>query len=187
MIIHQQFFYVRHGQTDWNLNKRLQGNADIPLNDTGIRQAYEAKQKLTGQPIATICTSPLQRARKTADIINENLQCPIIEIDGLKECNFGPNEGSDNYGWLKDWLNGDGSSIPPGVEPYDKFLNRVRQALNQAISDHPGPVLIVAHGGVYVPIKMILPDKKQTLLGNGQPVRHDPPKTPDGHWQTTFL
>ncbi len=187
MITHQQFYYVRHGQTDWNLNRRLQGNADIPLNDTGIAQAHTAKDKLAGQPIATICTSPLQRARRTADIINEVLQRPIIEFPGLKECNFGPNEGSTEYAWLKDWLNGDGSTIPPGVEPYDQFLDRATEAINRAISDHPGPILIVAHGGIYVPIKQVLPDNKQTLLGNGQPVRHDPPSSSADIWQTTFL
>lgn len=187
MITHQQFYYVRHGQTDWNLNKRLQGNADIPLNETGIAQAHSAKEKLAGQLIATICTSPLQRARKTADIINEVLQCPIVEFDGLKECNFGPNEGSTNYGWLKDWLNGDGSTIPPGVEPYDAFLDRVTKAINGAIGDHPGPILIVAHGGVYVPIKMVMPENKQTLLGNGEPVRHDPPGAQTDVWRTTYL
>ena len=187
MITHQQFYYLRHGQTDWNLNKRLQGNADIPLNDTGIAQAHEAKEKLAGQPIATICTSPLQRARKTADIVNKVLQCPIIEMPGLRECNFGPNEGSTNYGWLREWLNGDGSTIPPGVEPYDEFLTRVRTAINEAITANPGPILIVAHGGVYVPIKMVLSDNKQTLLGNGEPVRHDPPQSTGDVWQTTFL
>ncbi|HFC04297.1 MAG TPA: histidine phosphatase family protein, partial [Rhizobiales bacterium] len=166
---------------------RLQGNADIPLNDTGIAQAHEAKEKLAGQPIATICTSPLQRARKTADIVNKVLQCPIIEMPGLRECNFGPNEGSTNYGWLREWLNGDGSTIPPGVEPYDEFLTRVRTAINEAITAHPGPILIVAHGGVYVPIKMVLSDNKQTLLGNGEPVRHDPPQSSGDVWQTTFL
>ena len=187
MITHQQFYYVRHGQTDWNLNRRLQGNADIPLNDTGIAQAHEAKGKLAGQPIATICTSPLQRARKTADIINEVLQCPIIEFPGLKECNFGPNEGSTEYAWLKNWLNGDGSTIPPGVEPYEQFLSRATEAINRAISENPGPILIVAHGGIYVPIKQVLPDSKQTLLGNGQPVRHDPPSSSADVWQTAFL
>lgn len=186
MITHQQFYYLRHGQTDWNLNKRLQGNADIPLNDTGIAQAHEAKDKLAGEPVSAIFTSPLQRARKTADIVNEALQCPVVEIAGLKECNFGPNEGSTNYAWLSDWLTGDGSTIPTGVEPYDQFLARATQAINHALSN-PGPILIVAHGGIYVPIKMVLPDSKQVLLGNGQPVLHDPPENSDGAWRTINL
>lgn len=186
MITHQKFYYVRHGQTDWNLNKRLQGNADIPLNETGIEQAYEAKEKLAGEPISAIFTSPLQRARKTADIVNEALQCPVVEIEGLKECNFGPNEGSTDYAWLSDWLTGDGSSIPAGVEPYDQFLARATQAINHALAK-PGPILIVAHGGVYVPIKMVLPENKQVLLGNGQPVRHEPPENANGAWRTTNL
>ena len=180
MITHQQFYYVRHGQTDWNLNKRLQGNTDIPLNDTGIAQAHEAKDKLAGQPVSAIFTSPLQRARKTADIINETLQCPIFEITGLKECNFGPHEGTESYGWLADWLTGD------DVEPYHDFLDRARDAINQALTN-PGPVLIVAHGGIYMPIRDVLPPSKMQVLPNGQPVRHDPPANLSEGWQAVHL
>jgi len=186
MIIHRQFFYVRHGQTDWNLTRKLQGNSDIPLNDTGIAQAHEAKDRLSQLPITTICCSPLQRARKTADIINEALQCPVIEIDGLRECNFGLHEGTQNYDWLANWLTGDDSTTPPEVEPFSDFLNRGREAINQALG-HPGPVLIVAHGGMYIPINKILPENQQRQLLNGQPLRHDPPQSSSFNWQVTQI
>lgn len=186
MINHQQFYYVRHGQTDWNLNRKLQGNTDIPLNDTGIAQACEARDKLAGHPIATIVSSPLQRARRTADIINETLQCPIIEIEGLKECDFGPHEGTESYGWLADWLTGDTSTTPPEVEPYEDFIERGTSAINQALT-HAGPVLIVAHGGIYMPINQVLPGDRHQVIPNGQPVRHDPPAKHHHHWEITFI
>jgi len=186
MINHQQFYYVRHGQTDWNLTRKLQGNSDIPLNDTGIAQAHEAKKALTGLPISTICCSPLIRARKTADIINEALQCPIIEIAGLKECNFGPHEGTENYDWLANWLSGDDSTTPADVEPFTDFVSRGCNAINQAL-EHPGPVLIVAHGGMYIPINKVLPENQKRQLLNGQPLRHDPPQAPHKNWQVTHL
>lgn len=182
----KQFFYVRHGQTDWNLKRKLQGNADIPLNETGVSQAHEAKDLLKGQPIATICSSPLKRARKTADIINEVLDCPIIEIAGLKECNFGVHEGTKWNDWLQDWLKGDESTTPPGVESYTDFIERGRLAVNEALT-HPGPVLIVAHGGIYMAINKMLGEKHQHVLANGQPVRHDPPNDQTAHWQVDHI
>ena len=186
MITHHQFYYVRHGQTDWNLNRKLQGNTDIPLNDNGIAQAHEAKDRLAGIAITTICCSPLQRARKTADIINQALNCPILEIAGLKECNFGSHEGGQQHDWLADWLNGDDSTTPPEVEPFSDFINRGRQAINQALT-HPGPVLIVAHGGLYIPVNQVLPKDQQRRLINGQPLRHDPPLSPEHSWQVSHL
>ncbi len=186
MIIHRPFYYIRHGQTDWNLEGRLQGNADVPLNATGVRQAYDAKDRLAGQPIALICSSPLSRARKTADILNEALDCPIIEIDDLHECDFGPYEGAVSPGWLPDWLSGDISGVPEEVEPYNAFMGRAEKAINAAL-DHDGPVLIVAHGGIYQPINQLLPPAKQWALPNCQPVRHDPPREGGTAWRMMCL
>ena len=107
MIIQKQFFYVRHGQTEWNLIGKLQGCSNVPLNDTGRAQALEASLKLADAPVAAIYCSPLQRARDTAGIINQTLKCPIIELEGLRECNFGSHEGSFTHHWLRDWLLGE--------------------------------------------------------------------------------
>lgn len=186
MIAEQPFYYVRHGQTDWNLNRKLQGNSDTPLNQTGIDQAYRAKQIFKTVAIATICTSPLQRAVRTAHIINEEKNCPVIEIDGLRECNFGPHEGTQSYDWLADWLDGDTSTTPPEVEPWDDFMARTRAAINMALTS-PGPVLIVAHGGVFAPIKQIVPREHRGHLQNGSPVYLAPPVNGTPHWRFTAL
>ncbi len=181
MINHTPFYYVRHGQTDWNLNKRLQGNSDIALNDTGIAQAHAAKDKMQGMSITTICCSPLIRARKTADIINTVLNCPIIEIAELKECNFGEHEGTLGNTWIEGWLAGDEGSAPVGVEKYSDFVARATRAINQSLTQD-GPVLIVAHGGVYIPANNTLAPQHQWSLPNAQPVLHTPPQSPQNHW-----
>ena len=81
---------VRHGQTDWNIGKLAQGQCDIPLNATGIKQANEARDKLAGYDFNTRYSSPLSRAAETAKIICGDQ--PIIYDDLLKERAFGEYE-----------------------------------------------------------------------------------------------
>lgn len=181
MINHTPFYYVRHGQTDWNLNKRLQGNADIALNETGIAQAHDAKDKMAGISISTICCSPLMRARKTADIINTVLNCPIVEIAELKECNFGEHEGTLGNTWVENWLGGDDSAAPQGVEKHADFIARATRAINLSLT-HDGPVLIVAHGGIYIPANNTLALQDQRSLPNAQPILHSPPQGSQKNW-----
>ena len=71
-------YVVRHGQTEWNVLKKMQGSADIPLNKTGIEQAYKMQEKLDCIDIDLIICSPLNRAKQTAEIINQNKRLPII-------------------------------------------------------------------------------------------------------------
>ena len=84
---------TRHGQTDWNVEKRVQGKADIELNETGIEQAKITSEKLKNEKIDVIISSPLKRAKQTAEIINQTLNCPIIYEDGISERDFGEFEG----------------------------------------------------------------------------------------------
>src|ERR1700722_12377889 len=99
MLAETPFFYLRHGETDWNRAHRAQGHSDIPLNPTGVAQAQAAVAPLLGCGIATICTSPLARARVTAEIVNRQLACPLIVIDALKECGLGVHEGQSRGDW----------------------------------------------------------------------------------------
>lgn len=87
------FYFLRHGQTDWNLEHRAMGSQDIPLNDRGISQGLNAAELLKNEPIATIVSSPLRRARKTADIIAQHIKAPVIEITELQEVCWGEKEG----------------------------------------------------------------------------------------------
>mgnify|MGYP005782903757 FL=1 len=84
---------TRHGQTDWNVLGKIQGQTDIELNDNGRQQAKETGELIKNENIDIIITSPLKRAKETAKIINENFNVTIIEDNRLMERNFGKSEG----------------------------------------------------------------------------------------------
>jgi broad specificity phosphatase PhoE len=153
------FYFIRHGETDWNKQKLRQGHSDIPLNETGIKQAQAVAPLLTHLNITRIVSSPLIRAHKTAELINEHLNVPLITTDGLKECSWGILEGTlkDTIVNFKDWI--DGQHVEKG-EHVDDFKQRVLIALNE-ILDPNHTTLIVAHGGVYWAIMEILGFKEQ--------------------------
>ena len=88
-----KFYVVRHGQTDWNAKGRIQGKTDIELNEIGIEQAKKLKELIKDYNIDLIISSPLKRARKTAEVINEAVKCNIIFEESLKERGYGIFEG----------------------------------------------------------------------------------------------
>ena len=186
MISPVPFYYLRHGQTDWNLGRKLQGNSDIPLNETGKAQARSARDRIAGHGITAIFCSPLMRARQTADIVNEALGCPLTELNGLRECNFGKHEGILRPDWIDGWLDGDSTGVPAEVEPLKAFMARTAAAINQAL-EHPGPVLIVAHAGTYIPVNKSLPPARQWSLPNARPVRHIPSQADSDGWEIECL
>ena len=94
------FWYLRHGETDWNARNLSQGNVDIPLNANGIAQAHAAAAVLRGRGIAAIVSSPLARARATAEIAAAALGLPVTIEDGLREVAFGVQEGQPMSDWF---------------------------------------------------------------------------------------
>ena len=88
-LMKQDFYFFRHGETDYNVEKRVQGWQDIPLNSNGIAQAHELANKLSNVKFDCIYSSPLSRALKTAQIVCEKSPTKIILEDGLKERNLG--------------------------------------------------------------------------------------------------
>ena len=93
MVDRRPIYLIRHGQTEWNLNMRLQGGKDSPLTELGRQQARAAAVSLQQNPPALILTSPLGRARKTAEIIAKKLEIPIEKDARLGELRFGAAEG----------------------------------------------------------------------------------------------
>jgi len=89
----RSFYFLRHGQTAWNVEGRFQGHTDIPLNDAGLAQAHDAAKILARCPIDLVVASPLKRARATAEIVSGELGKPLLFDDGLKERPFGEFEG----------------------------------------------------------------------------------------------
>lgn len=85
-----KYILIRHGETDWNKEGKIQGQKDIPLNEVGEQQAREVAQILKETfHITIIYTSPLQRARKTAEIIQDYLKAKLLTKSDLKEINLG--------------------------------------------------------------------------------------------------
>ena len=173
------FYFLRHGETDWNLERRAMGSQDIPLNDRGVSQALNAAELLKNEPIATIISSPLLRARKTADIIAQHIKAPVIEITELQEACLGEKEGQlkGNGLWVNGWRDGDEIK---GAEGYADFSSRIKRGLEKALQ-HNGPILIVSHGGVYWVVQEIL-GLAIIDLGNAEPIFHQPPAHPPHPW-----
>lgn len=185
MIIRKPFYYIRHGQTDWNVERRFQGSMDIPLNETGVAQAHAAKELMRNLPITNIYSSTLQRARVTADIVNEGLNLPITGMDGLQECNFGVYEGrlSPKTGFSVDWKNG---ITPDEAETYLDFTVRVFTAINSVL-ENEGTPLIVAHGAVFWPVHTHMQLGLAGSLPNARPVHLSPPVNGQERWTLSEL
>ncbi len=161
MNITRSFYFIRHGQTDWNKEERLQGSTDIPLNETGIEQAQHAAENCKGLPIDVIIASPLERAYKTAEIINEEFNVEIIEDDRLAEKNYGMFEGrliSERKEWAEQVkaetpdveLESNGFPVVEDAEPYSDFEYRICEAVNEYLEKFEGKnVMLVAHAGLF--------------------------------------
>lgn len=173
------FYFVRHGETDYNKQGLYMGQLDIPLNQTGIEQAQEAGILLKKIGIKTICYSPLIRASHTATLINQSLQANLIELVELKEFCLGPlqGQGKTDPQWFDNWRNGNHEE---GVEPHVEFMQRVIMAITKAL-DHPGPVLLVSHSGVYRTIQGIL-NLPIDSITHASPVLLSPPEQDHQPW-----
>jgi 2,3-bisphosphoglycerate-dependent phosphoglycerate mutase len=132
---------VRHGETDWNAEGRLQGHTDRPLNDFGRRQARELADRLAGgDAIAAVYASDLVRARETAEIVAARLGGLPVAVDpDLREKNWGSWEG----------LTGDERLTVEYVgETTEAHRDRTLRAVLRIVERHPGErVVVVTHGG----------------------------------------
>lgn len=163
--------FVRHGQTDWNVQKKVQGLANIELNETGINQAENARELLEKENIDLIICSPLKRTIQTANIINKNKKIELIIDDRIIERDFGEFEGVNkeefNFG---DFWSYDKNIKYKNAENIQKFFKRVYaflDDLNQKYSDKK--ILLVSHGGVSIPVRCYFEGipQRETLLGIG--------------------
>ena len=145
----KKVYFVRHGQTDYNLNEMIQGAIDIELNETGIKQAYETKEKLKNIHFDKVYSSPLKRAKKTAEIISEDRGVKVEVDERLKEISFGVNEGNKfgSYDYEGFW-NYKNPHLYPKAEDVRDFVDRVSNFLDSLKDEKQENVLIVAHGGV---------------------------------------
>ena len=161
-------YLVRHGETDWNRERRIQGSTDIPLNAIGREQAATTGRLLARRQWDAIIASPLSRAFETASIIAAETGLPTpTTIDALVERNYGQAEGMT--GAEIDARYPAGAEVP-GRETRDAVAARVLPALMAIAEAHPGEaVIVVSHGGVIrTVLNHVEPDKSaHELIRNG--------------------
>jgi broad specificity phosphatase PhoE len=145
---------VRHGETDWNRERRFQGHADVPLNEEGRTQVRELAELLAGESFAGAYSSPLRRATQSAEILGARLGLDVRPSEALKEVDVGSWSGltvpevevrfPEGY---KRWLEWRCSGWDDG-ETYGELARRVVAGLHELAHAHPGgSVLAVTHGG----------------------------------------
>lgn len=153
------FWLIRHGETQWNAEKRLQGWRDIPLNERGIAQAHHLARHLASDEftahIDAVVSSDLSRAHQTAMLATAHLDVPVITTPSLRERNYGIYEGHEltivqgRRAGLADFDLRDPHAALENGETLNEFSDRIRDAFEQLAADHAGlNVMVFAHGGV---------------------------------------
>jgi probable phosphoglycerate mutase len=169
------FWYIRHGETNWNRDGLIQGSTDVPLNETGWAQARAAGAVLADRGITAVWCSPLQRARNTAEVLAEALGLPLHVSQSLREAAFGVEEGQVMGDWFTRWSAGEVS--PEGGEAFADLRVRAVAAVNAVLAEGGLP-LVVAHGGFFRAIRAAMGMSAAVRTANGVPVLCQP--GPDG-------
>ena len=159
------FYFVRHGETDWNVAKKIQGTTDVPLNENGLRQARELADKLAAgnYKIERAYTSPHLRARVTAQTAANALGIECVVLRDLAEMDLGKWEG-DNwpniekvYGDVYYYWNTHRRYVrTPGGECYNDVLRRAFRALEHIMRHETGNVLVMSHSAIMLSLRCYL-------------------------------
>lgn len=160
----KEFYFIRHGQTDYNCGKLDEPHSDLPLNAHGRGQAEDAEPLIAGLPIRTVCHSPLKRAIETKRIITRRLCVNHIEIQDLAECS------------LRIWQQMQQIVFPPPFEvdpSVQEFIDRVQRGISRALQER-GPVLIVAHGGVHFALCSMIGTSHNRIIDHCVPIHFFP-------------
>ena len=147
-------YIIRHGQTDWNIEHRTQGQTDIVLNTNGIKQAELITQKIANLKIDSIISSDLKRAYMTAQIINKKFNKTIETDKRLREFSFGTLEGITRDKITQEtWEKFNENPKQFNAETKEEIFNRIKSFIKDMKSEIKNKkVLVVTHGG---PIRMI--------------------------------
>ncbi|MEX0446362.1 2,3-diphosphoglycerate-dependent phosphoglycerate mutase GpmB [Xenorhabdus sp. SGI246] len=149
-----QVYLVRHGETEWNVARRIQGQSDSPLTEIGRRQALLVAQRVRSENITHVITSDLGRTRETAEIIAKACGCEVILEPRLREINMGILENrelssltQEEESWRKSLVDGTPNGRIPGGESMNEVCSRMRAALESCLDLPAGSrPLLVSHG-----------------------------------------
>jgi broad specificity phosphatase PhoE len=173
------FYFLRHGETEFNRLKLIAGSTDVELNDTGLAQARAAVELVRPLGIGHVASSGLRRARDTAAVVAAALGVPHTVQVGLAERNWGALEAKPQS------LRRSGET-PVGAETVDQFISRTRAAL--AKIDASRTPLVVAHSGTYrVLCRLLALDAGGEAIANCHPVRFTPPEREGAGWSLEIL
>lgn len=148
-------YLTRHGETEWNIEKRLQGRGDSPLTKDGIQRAKELRDRIKNIDIDVIYSSPIKRALNTANILRGNKNIDIVTDDRLMEMCFGDYEGKkidivqeENPSWdINLIMQGNVEICAPNGENLKEVRERISKLMNKIIAENIGKsILIVTHG-----------------------------------------
>jgi probable phosphoglycerate mutase len=156
------FGFVRHGVTLWNKEGRAQGSSDVPLDEEGIAMAERVAERLAGEQWDVVYTSPLIRAKKTAEIIAGKKHGVELKLDNrLREIGGGLVEGTLEAERIEKWGT-KWRELDLGFEPHEEIIARGMEFIEEMREIHTGKrVLVVSHGGfIGRLIEVLVPDEK---------------------------
>lgn len=172
-----KLYIIRHGQTDWNVEGKIQGRQDIPLNDMGRRQARALADGMKSRPVASVYSSPQKRAMETAEAIAGPLGLTVKAVPQLMEIGYGDWEGRSAEDILttdrelyESWWQHPATVAPSGGETLNQVDERCRQAWDMIRSGMKGDTAVVAHGGTLAHFIVHLlegqPEAKEIVVSN---------------------
>ena len=168
-----KIYVTRHGQTDYNKKRMMQGRSDIPLNEVGIAQATARRKMLGDIKFDAVYSSPLIRAVKTAQIIGNVSEEEIIKDERIIEANFGKYELMNYYGtgipMMLYWSFPELFKAPKGVETIQEMIDRTSSFLKELEQKDYENVLVACHGGIIRPIRGYLENKKSGIIWRPRP------------------
>lgn len=161
-----RFIVVRHGETQWNVEERIQGHGDSPLTEKGLAQAEAIAGRLASEPFDVLVASDLGRAMRTAQAISRRCGLAVIPDPRLRERSFGAGEGMTYAEIDRAWpevfsrvRETDPDFVIPSGESRRQFHTRVRDAFVALAREHRGRRLaVVAHGGVLAALYRVIHD-----------------------------
>ena len=172
-----KIYIIRHGQTDWNVEGKIQGRQDIPLNAAGKMQAQALAKGMENRPITAIYSSPQLRAMETAQAIAAAQNVPIHTLPQLVEIGYGNWEGrraedilTTDRELYESWWQHPATVAPPGGETLNQVDSRCQEAWNIIRRDIEGDTAVVAHGGTLAHFIVHLvkgqPEAKEIVVSN---------------------
>ena len=180
-------YMIRHGQTDWNVAGKIQGKTDIPLNETGRRQAVCLAKGMANRPVVQIFSSDLLRARETAGAIGDSQHVAVETLPGLEEIGFGKWEGMtleeiqaafpEEY---EKWCENPVTVAPPGGESLSQIKDQCQKVMEEILKRAKGDLAIVSHGAMLAYVVEYLmrndPNDQEIIVGNASitTIRYEP-------------